>query len=97
MAFWARSAAAAWGSGAPRLASMAMLVEHQGADALDALGGAIPFDPRGLADALGKQVQQPAGFDAAGNAHQRRLLVAAVFGLHGHQELVGGHGAGRRQ
>ena len=73
------------------------LVEPQRAHALHALGGAIPFHARGLADTLREQIQQPAGLDAAGDAHQRGLLIAAIFGFHGHQELGRGHRARRRQ
>ena len=50
---------------------------------LDALGGAIPFHGRGLADVLGEQVEQPRRFYGARQANQRRLLVLAVLGFHG--------------
>ena len=47
----------------------------------------------GFTDAIGEEVDEPLGFDRAGDADQRRLLVTPVLGFHGDEEGRGSDGA----
>ena len=73
------------------------VAEHQSVERLDALASAIPLYARHLPNMIWKQIKQPFRLDGARQPHERRFLVAAVFGFHRHQKFARGHGARCRQ
>ncbi len=97
MPFSASSAAAASASGRAAALLDGDLAEHSAFTLSTRSAARFHSTSRDLAHAFRKQVEQPVRLDGAGDAHQRHLLVAAVFGLHRHQKSRSRHGARRRQ
>jgi len=60
-----------------------------GGEDLDALARSLPDELRFFAQALGMQIEEPAGVERAGHPHRhaRAAAVAALLGVHRHQEL----------
>ena len=62
-------------------------VVEQCTDCVHALGSAVPFHAATLADAIGKQIDEPFRLDRAVHPHQWQRVFRAILDVHRHQEI----------